>query len=115
MAKKAVLIGVNRYRVPGADLRGCVNDVKNMTAVLKANGFKPGDITTLVDFANLNSSTLAIDTTGFANAFTGSFGVSTVGSTVLLSYTPAAVPEPSTWALLLTGLAALFWYARRRR
>jgi hypothetical protein len=30
MAKKALLIGINRYRIPGADLRGCVNDVVNL-------------------------------------------------------------------------------------
>lgn len=52
MAKRAVLIGVNRYRIPGADLRGCVNDVKNMQAVLtKYYGFAKGDIETLLDFA----------------------------------------------------------------
>lgn len=52
MAKKAVLIGVNRYRLAGADLRGCVNDVRNMKTVLTgAYGFKAGDITTLLDFA----------------------------------------------------------------
>jgi hypothetical protein len=52
MAKKAVLIGVNRYRIPGADLRGCVNDVKNMRALLiSAYGFKAADISTLLDFA----------------------------------------------------------------
>lgn len=52
MAKKAVLIGVNRYRIPGADLRGCVNDVKNMAGLLtKQYGFKRSDITTLLDYA----------------------------------------------------------------
>jgi hypothetical protein len=30
MAKIALLVGINRYRIPGADLRGCVNDVKNL-------------------------------------------------------------------------------------
>ena len=49
MAKKALLIGINRYKVPGADLRGCVNDVKNMQDVLtRYYGFSAGDITTLV-------------------------------------------------------------------
>jgi metacaspase-1 len=52
MARKAVLIGVNRYRMAGADLRGCVNDVRNMKAVLTGNyGFKAAQITTLLDFA----------------------------------------------------------------
>lgn len=51
MAKKAVLIGINRYRMPGADLRGCVSDVNNVAGLLKKSyGFKPGDIQTLTDF-----------------------------------------------------------------
>jgi hypothetical protein len=50
MAKRALLIGINRYRVPGADLRGCVNDVKNMRSVLtRYFGFAAKDITSLTD------------------------------------------------------------------
>jgi hypothetical protein len=50
MAKKALLIGINRYRVPGADLRGCVNDVKNMRGVLsKYYGFPDKNIAQLTD------------------------------------------------------------------
>lgn len=50
MAKRAVLIGINRYQVPGADLNGCVNDVKNLSGVLKTYyGFEDKDITTLTD------------------------------------------------------------------
>jgi hypothetical protein len=52
MAKRAVLIGVNRYRIPGADLRGCVNDVKNLQAALiRHYGFAKSDIVTLLDLA----------------------------------------------------------------
>lgn len=51
MAKKAVLIGVNRYKIPGADLRGCVNDVKNLQSVLtQYYGFSSRDVTALTDF-----------------------------------------------------------------
>jgi uncharacterized caspase-like protein len=50
MAKKALLIGINRYKIPGADLRGCVNDVKNMQAVLtQMYGFANKDVTVLTD------------------------------------------------------------------
>lgn len=50
MAKKAVLIGVNRYQIPGADLRGCVNDVKNLSSVLTQHyGFGSSDVMTLLD------------------------------------------------------------------
>ncbi len=52
MTRQALLIGINRYKIPGADLRGCVNDVRNMEAVLTRHcGFKPGDITKLTDLA----------------------------------------------------------------
>jgi metacaspase-1 len=51
VAKSAVLIGVNRYRIPGADLRGCVPDVKNMSSLLQRKyGFGAGDICMLTDF-----------------------------------------------------------------
>jgi len=51
MAKKAVLIGINRYRVPGADLRGCVPDVNNMSNLLQQQyGFDATDIHVLTDF-----------------------------------------------------------------
>ncbi|MFO0775684.1 MAG: caspase family protein [Nitrospiraceae bacterium] len=50
MAKRAVLIGINKYQVPGADLRGCVNDVKNMAGVLTTYyGFPAKNIVTLLD------------------------------------------------------------------
>ena len=51
MAKKAVLVGVNRYKVPGADLRGCVPDVKNMSRLIQDHyGFGASDIAMLTDF-----------------------------------------------------------------
>jgi uncharacterized caspase-like protein len=50
MAKRAVLIGINKYQVPGADLQGCVNDVKNLSGALTTYyGFADKDITTLTD------------------------------------------------------------------
>ena len=52
MAKRALLVGINRYKIPGADLRGCVNDVKNIRKVLTTYyGFAVRDIKTLTDFA----------------------------------------------------------------
>lgn len=51
MAKKALLVGINKYEVPGADLRGCVNDVKNLSAALvKYYGFSRGNIKIVVDY-----------------------------------------------------------------
>jgi uncharacterized caspase-like protein len=52
MAKKALLIGINRYQIPGADLRGCVNDVRNMQSVLTGHfGFEGADISLVTDGA----------------------------------------------------------------
>jgi hypothetical protein len=52
MAKRALLVGINRYRMPGADLRGCVNDVQNLQALLvESFGFARKDIAILTDFA----------------------------------------------------------------
>ena len=50
MVKRALLIGINKYKVAGADLRGCVNDVKDLSAALvECCGFKKSDITVLTD------------------------------------------------------------------
>jgi len=52
MAKRALLIGINRYQIDGADLRGCVNDVKDLSAALvEFYGFSKKDITVLTDGA----------------------------------------------------------------
>ena len=48
--KRALLIGINRYQIPGADLRGCVNDVRGMASALEELcGFRAADIETITD------------------------------------------------------------------
>jgi len=50
MANKALLVGINQYRMSGADLQGCVNDVTNVRDILlKYFGFKVKQIRVLVD------------------------------------------------------------------
>jgi len=50
MANKALLVGINKYRLPGADLQGCVNDVTNIRDILlKYYGFLVKEIRVLVD------------------------------------------------------------------
>jgi hypothetical protein len=50
MTKRALLIGINRYQQPGADLRGCVNDVDAMRSVLRdLYGFDERNIRVLAD------------------------------------------------------------------
>ena len=79
MAKKAVLIGVNRYRVPGADLRGCVPDVNNMSNLLQRQyGFDAADITMLTDF---DATKKAIE-----EAITGLISGGKRGDVLLLHY-----------------------------
>lgn len=50
MANRAILVGVNRYRIPGADLKGCINDVTNVRDILlKHYGFTVREIRALTD------------------------------------------------------------------
>ena len=50
MAKKALLVGINRYKIAGADLQGCINDVTNIRdLLLKFFGFTFREIRALVD------------------------------------------------------------------
>jgi metacaspase-1 len=52
MARRALLIGINRYLIPGADLRGCVNDVNNIRAsLMKYFAFRGSDIKVVTDLA----------------------------------------------------------------
>ena len=50
MAKRALLVGINKYKIPGADLQGCVNDVTNIRDILlKCFGFTTKEIRVVVD------------------------------------------------------------------
>ena len=72
-----------------------------------------GTYTGPTDAGYLTASS-AFDTTGFANPIAGSFGWSldSADRTLLLTYTPSAVPEPGTLALL--AVAGGGWLARQR-
>jgi ABC-type transport system involved in Fe-S cluster assembly fused permease/ATPase subunit len=50
MSGKALIVGVNKYKLPGSDLQGCVNDATNVRDILlKYYGFTTKDIRVLVD------------------------------------------------------------------
>lgn len=34
MANKALLVGINKYMLPGSDFQGCVNDITNIGDIL---------------------------------------------------------------------------------
>jgi metacaspase-1 len=57
MSTKALLIGINHYRVAGADLRGCLNDVRQMRDLLtEVYGVPDRDIAVLTDLEATKSS-----------------------------------------------------------
>jgi fibronectin-binding autotransporter adhesin len=66
------------------------------------------------DLATLDAST-TFDLTGFANPIAGRFGwaLDMAEHTLSLTYTPTAVPEPGTFALL--AAAGGVWVVRRRK
>ena len=50
--KKALLIGINYYSVPGNTLNGCINDIKNMSTILTSKfGYDASNVTMLRDDA----------------------------------------------------------------
>lgn len=50
VVKRALLVGINHYRDPGNNLRGCVNDALTMARLLMDHaGFAPDDIRLLCD------------------------------------------------------------------
>ena len=61
-----------------------------------------------------SASDFVINDSSFTNSLgIGSFFVSSGGNSIFLNFTP--VPEPSTWAMIAAGLAAIAFAAWRRR
>lgn len=75
-------------------------------------------VSTTGGITGFSTSVVSIDASGFLNFPTNAaFSLSTGDNnkSLFLNFDPAAVPEPSTWALLLTGLAVTGLVALRRR
>ena len=61
-----------------------------------------------------NAAAFSINTSGFQNTFTGTWGTSVTGNSLNITYTAAtAIPEPSSASMFVLGLAAAL--AKRRR
>jgi hypothetical protein len=57
----------------------------------------------------------SFDTSGFVNPVAGTFGWSLGGSSLSLTYTPTAVPEPGTFVLIGAAATANWWRRRSLR
>jgi autotransporter-associated beta strand protein len=69
-------------------------------------------VTTTGGITGFDPAAIQIRTANFQNTLVGGFTVTSTGGNLLLNYSP--VPEPSTWSLLLGGLAGVGWMCRRR-
>jgi hypothetical protein len=70
-------------------------------------------ITSSEGISGFSPDQFVINTVGFVNPFTGSFSVVQDGNSLAIEYTPASVPEPSTYALF--GIASLALLIANRR
>jgi uncharacterized caspase-like protein len=58
MARRALLIGIDHYAIPGADLRGCVNDVELVAGVLRDLYDVPDESLTLLTDAKATKAAM---------------------------------------------------------
>ena len=124
----------NAYTVngsgPGGNYTAVTDGLRNITGVVNPDGTVSiygvtstvdnytgqdagADPNKLVEMTDLLSNTSATvgDLEGFNTLETAAYGQVLRG----VSFTPEAAPEPSTWALLLGGIATLVGMARRRQ
>jgi autotransporter-associated beta strand protein len=97
----------------GMDVAGPMADFDSSHSYSWQAAHWAGDYSGPTDSTTLNAAT-TFDSASFLNPIAGSFGwqLDPAGQTLSLVYTPTAVPEPGTLALL--GAAAAGWLVRQR-
>ncbi len=72
-------------------------------------------VTTTGGIAGFDPAKFEFNLEEFSVTLAGSFSVSQWGDNLLINYSPAAIPEPSTWMLLGGGLAVVMVMLKRKR
>ncbi len=100
----------------GTDVAGPMADFDPTQAYSWTAAHWTGNYAGPTDVATLDADT-SFNTTGFANPIAGTFGWSLdpADQTLSLVYTPSAVPEPGSLALMGAAAIAASWRLRRRR
>jgi fibronectin-binding autotransporter adhesin len=98
------LISLNTFNNPAAIEAGGFDEANNYSWKIAEFGSLTG---------SFSSSLFTIDASGFQNPYTGLFSVSQSGNELYLNY--SAIPEPSTYAMLLGGLGLLAFLRRRSK
>jgi fibronectin-binding autotransporter adhesin len=96
----------------GTDVIGPMADFDPASAYSWPAAHWAGTYAGPTDVATLDAST-SFDTSGFLNPTAGTFGWSLSGSSLSLTYTPSAVPEPGTIGLVSAAAAGLACWRRR--
>lgn len=83
------------------------NTAGALTNFNQAQSYSWEIIGTTTGIGGFSPTLVPVNTSAFVGTFNGSFSTAVSGTNLFVNYTPAAVPEPGTWALMAGGLLAL--------
>jgi fibronectin-binding autotransporter adhesin len=98
------------FNISSIDINGNAANALNFSA---GNSYSWTFATTPTAIASFSTNQFVINRSGFLNSVGGMFSISQVGNNLDLNFSP--VPEPSTWALIGSGVIALGLFGVRRR